>query len=235
MNWSKLYPLDEQFVPRPLVLPPVPAPEADEPTPRAIEATVEDSPAPEPPVTEPPEAPCEDVVEEAFQRGLGEGELRSQAHLEPVLQALQKAGARMAGLRETLYEQSHQEMVSLVMAICRKILHRELSLDPAVIGSTLREALRQALQAEEHHVHLHPDDLAEAERLRPELMRSIRGIQHLAMHPDGQIARGGCRVESTKGEVDATLEGQLAVIEEALRGQLPEDKSQKTEDRRQEI
>ncbi len=215
MSLSRLYPLDEQFVPRPLVV--VTAPADTE----AVAA--ETAPPQDSAVTDTGPAPCDAIEAEAYQRGLNEGIRQAQAGLEPTLHALQEAATRLIVLRDQVVEQSRQEMISLIMAICRKLLQREIAADPAVIGETLRQAMNLALQADEYHVHLHPDDLAEAERLRPSLISSLRGIQHLVLHPDSHIGRGGCRVESQLGEVDATIEGQLATIEAELRKQRAED------------
>ncbi|OQX20569.1 MAG: hypothetical protein BWK76_00705 [Desulfobulbaceae bacterium A2] len=214
MSLSKLYPLDEHFIPRPLVAPlPVPMEPAAVETSDARDVNAED--------TGP--APCDAIEEEAYQRGVNEGILQAQAGIEPTLHALQEATTQLVSLRNQVVEQSRQEMVSLIMAICRKLLHREIAADPAVIGETLREALKLALQADEYHIHLHPDDLAEAERLRPSLLTSLRGVQHLVLHPDPRIGRGGCRVDSNLGEVDATIEAQLAAIEAEIRKHRAED------------
>ena len=51
---------------------------------------------------------------------------------------------------------------------------------------------------------------------KPLFIASISGLKNIIFEGDAAIARGGCLVESTLGQVDATLESQLAQIRQHL-------------------
>ena len=51
---------------------------------------------------------------------------------------------------------------------------------------------------------------------KPLFLASISGLRNLSIDADAAISRGGCRVDSELGDVDATIESQLAAIRQAL-------------------
>jgi flagellar assembly protein FliH len=105
-------------------------------------------------------------------------------------------------------------MVLLVFALAKKVLHMDLPLREETIQETLRAAFQYVADPRKVTIHLHPKD-----------------HQHLMAHPEGlawgpkggeghniqiladpAVTRGGCFLETSFGEIDATLEAQLDQI-----------------------
>jgi flagellar biosynthesis/type III secretory pathway protein FliH len=99
------------------------------------------------------------------------------------------------------------------MAISRKIIKQELQLKRDTISKNLDEALRLAIRNEEYHITLNPEDLALVEEIQPQLIATIRDLEHIVILTDPAITPGGCMVESQHCTVDATIEGQLEAAE----------------------
>lgn len=98
-------------------------------------------------------------------------------------------------------------LLSLVSAICKSILHRELSTDVGYIQTTLDRAL-ELLSGEQGAVNLtlHPDDAAAVtDKWSDEL-----GELKITTAPE--ITRGGCLIQRKDSLVDATIESQLQKI-----------------------
>jgi flagellar biosynthesis/type III secretory pathway protein FliH len=77
---------------------------------------------------------------------------------------------------------------------------------------------RKALRA-----RLNPDDLRTIESSRDQLRKIGEPLpEELVLCADPGIARGGCVLESAAGQVDARMETQLELIEQALRGLEPQ-------------
>jgi flagellar assembly protein FliH len=106
--------------------------------------------------------------------------------------------------------------LSLATAIAQRVVRRELARTPEVTLALVKEALELAAGTTDVRLHMHPDDLAilgpEVEALTAELVRL--GAAHVVA--DGNITRGGCRVETRYGTIDQQLETQLARIEQEL-------------------
>jgi flagellar assembly protein FliH len=108
-----------------------------------------------------------------------------------------------------LDDQVEREVVSLVVAIVRQLVRREVKTDPGQIVGVVREALSILPVASRNiQVLLHPEDAA--------LVREVYALSAADLNwrivEDPVIARGGCRVQTETSQVDATLESRLAAL-----------------------
>ena len=112
------------------------APAAPQPKPPA------ETPTAAPPVSE---ADRERIEREAYQRGFSEGSAlgkqQAGAELQPVLERLGKCLAELASMRSRMRRDGEGDLVKLSIAIARRVLHRELTLDPESIGGLIKVAL----------------------------------------------------------------------------------------------
>ncbi len=108
------------------------------------------------------------------------------------------------------------ELVSLVMLICRELLGREISTNPAVIDYTLGRALEMLRGATRVRARLHPEDVAWLGSISADLPA------HVELVPDAALQRGECVLDSDRGSIDATWETQLRLVHEALSWEMPE-------------
>jgi flagellar assembly protein FliH len=155
---------------------------------------------------------------EAFAKGYAQGERagieaggkRAEAMLRRVAQTL----TDLASLRETLIQQTERQMVQLAITIARRIVHREVSLDPELIAAMAHVALRKLGTSSPATIKLNPEDYTvvahEGERW---------GGGQVTVVPDPSVARGGCLVESEFGRIDASIERQLEEMSRALLGE----------------
>jgi flagellar assembly protein FliH len=142
----------------------------------------------------------------AFERGRVQGQAEGQAAerrvkaghaamLEPVVAALH---ARFAELQEG----GGDALLDLAITIARQVIRREIALQRDALLPVAREAVSMIADQHVHpRVFLHPHDLA---ILQPDFEADglLKGCRFIA---DPRVARGGCRVETAQGEVDATL------------------------------
>ncbi len=154
--------------------------------------------------------------EDAFARGRQEGLAEAEGKLSRTAGALASALEDISRLRETILKNSTDDMLRLVMAVAEQVVHAELGSRPELILETLKRALAAAVRSDEYRVRLHPEDLALVTEKKPLLLASLSGLKNLVLEASPQVTRGGCLVESELGEVDATLEGQLAEIRQRL-------------------
>jgi len=105
----------------------------------------------------------------------------------------------------------------VAMSIARRILHRELSVDPAALEGLVGGALQRLPAQEICRIRIHPELEA---GVRQALARD--GREGLPLIADGTLERGAILVETARGKVDASLETQLAEIGRGLADRLPE-------------
>jgi len=122
----------------------------------------------------------------------------------------------MLALEDALDDAVGAQLAELALAIARQVVRRELKADPAQILTIVRETVQLLpLTARDVRIVLHPEDAALVrERLAPANTGRAWTIAE-----DPMITRGGCRVTSETGQIDARLEAQLASVIGAVLGE----------------
>ncbi len=167
------------------------------------------------PDSEPPPGAAGDharIESEAFDRGFREGEAagaaRAQQQFQAAVRAFAEAAAGLAGYKPSLRAEAEREMVALALAVARKIVRRELSIDPDVVLALVKACLQEIRNAEVYRLRLHPQDVqAVAAHLQQ---------HHIEVIPDAAVGRGGAVFETSQGRLDARVDTQLAEIERGL-------------------
>lgn len=96
--------------------------------------------------------------------------------------------------------------------MARRVVARELQLDPALIVQAVREAAAALPSAtRELRIAVHPDDL--------ELLRELDASEtHWRFGADPALSRGDCMLESARSRLDARVETRLAAVIDAVLG-----------------
>jgi len=106
--------------------------------------------------------------------------------------------------------------VETAVAIAEKILYTTLERRPEVAIGMISEALRLAAGHSQLRVQLHPDDIAQLGAQAQDLVQSLSACAEAVIIPDATVGRGGCRIETRHGEIDAQVDTMLARITEEL-------------------
>ena len=154
---------------------------------------------------------------EAFTKGYAQGERagleaggkRAEAMLRRVAQTIEELG----GLRQTLIQETEREMVQLALTLARRVVHREVTLDPELAAALAHVALERLGTTTPATIRLNPEDYTIVAQ-----DGARWGGQTVTVVPDPSISRGGCLVESAFGSVDATIERQFDELSRALFG-----------------
>ena len=122
----------------------------------------------------------------------------------------------LAGLETDLQRIDRElalEVVQLGLAVARKLVGAALRVQPELVQASVEEALRHVAQQQAPvRVVVHPEDAA---MVRVHLEVSPRAGAW-SIKEDAGIARGGCRIESATGEIDATLAQRWERVTAAL-------------------
>jgi flagellar assembly protein FliH len=155
-------------------------------------------------------------VKEAWENGLRAGEAAARkSHNEQIratLELLAKTVAEVSSIRAETIRRAEADTVRLAIEIARRVLHRELSVDPSALEALIKAAIGRLQTQEIYRVRVHPD-------LEP-LMRACleqtgRGSA-VELIGDRALAKGGASFEINRGTLDASLDTQLREIEYGL-------------------
>jgi flagellar assembly protein FliH len=152
--------------------------------------------------------------------GYAAGEKAAREAFEQKTKTLAPALAGLLNLLEEnklrLQAEAEADLLNLSLAVARRLVRRELSANPDIIRSTLREAIALATDRTDLVVCAHPEDVAVMEEELPQIRRAFTDLGKVNLVPDETLARGGLLIRGRENEVDMRLEKQLEAIESAL-------------------
>ena len=111
---------------------------------------------------------------------------------------------------------AREEVVALALEMARRVVYRVIDADPTVVQDQVAEAMTLIGRATRAEVSVHPDDRSMLESILPDLMTQLGRSEQAAVRDDETLERGGCRVRTSAGAIDAQVTTQLDRIAEAL-------------------
>jgi len=160
---------------------------------------------------------AEKLREEAHAEGKARGEEEAKQEILPALVSFADAGQSLIVFEERMVARFTPEMVRLALEIAEKILGKAVAEDPEIVASVLERAKREVPDARWLRVRLHPADCRLLAELRPELVRAGQeGGRKIEVVASDEVGRGGCRIETEIGIIDATIPTQLEEIKRQL-------------------
>jgi flagellar assembly protein FliH len=152
----------------------------------------------------------------AYNQGLAAGEAaalqRMQQKLDPVLSGLNAMIAELASSRKRIRAEAEDDAVKLSIAIARRVLYRELATDPEAILGLVKAAFSKLNARETNRLRVSPSDAAAIQEHRAKLQLPPA----LEITSDGSLTPGSAIFETTRGELDASVDTQLAEIDRGL-------------------
>jgi flagellar assembly protein FliH len=158
----------------------------------------------------------EQRVAEARAAGVREGEAagrsRASAEMQAALERLAQSVQEMASLRARLRREAEADTVKLALAIARRVIRRELAIDPEALHGLVLAALEKLQAREICRVRVHPGQVSAVAAL---LRKAADGVA-VEVVPDGSRDPGAVVFETERGNLDASVESQLGEIERGL-------------------
>jgi flagellar assembly protein FliH len=177
-------------------------------------------PAAGPARTEQLELACRQKVREAREAGLCEGETagrnRAAAELQPVIERLARAIQEISNLRARLRREAEADVVKLALAIARRVVRREVAADPDALRGLVIAALEKLQGQEISRVKVHPSHVA----LVTSCLQQALSGGTVEVLPDPARQPGSVIFETTRGNLDASVDAQLQEIERGLADRL---------------
>ncbi len=154
---------------------------------------------------------------QAFEQGRQSAQQQLRSEFEAALArnsgAISRALNEFAVERQNYYRRVESEVVELALAIARKILHREVQIDPQALAGIVRVTLEKLDDGTKVTLHVHPQEAADwrhyfaclaEDRPAPEIQE------------DAALVRGECRIDTSLGSTEVGLASQLKEIETGL-------------------
>jgi flagellar assembly protein FliH len=154
------------------------------------------------------EAQADAHAREAHQAGIAEGRRAAAAELEPAMQRLAKTLEELSRYKSRLRKEAESDLVTLALAVARRILRRELSVDAEALQGVVTAALEKLQVRELSRVRVHPSH-------EDAVRRQLSNVHNISIQlvGDSTLQPGDVLFETTRGTVDGSIDSQLREIE----------------------
>jgi len=153
---------------------------------------------------------------EMFERGRQAAQQQLQSALDAAVararEQVEGAIRDFARERASYYRRVEGEVVQLALAIARKVLHREVQIDPHALAGIVRITLDKLDAGTKADLHVHP---SEATDWRHYFANRAEGVIP-EVHEDPSLPAGECRIATSLGSTEIGIASQLKEIETGL-------------------
>jgi flagellar assembly protein FliH len=152
-------------------------------------------------------------VQEALAAGRSQGEAAARealaANLDAELERVKKLGNQILASAPQLRKQAEGDLVRLAIAIARRILHREIAVDSEALLGLTKAALAAIDQREIQTIRTHTDNVPLVTRI----LEQGKSTRRIEITGDARLDSGALIIETSRGQLDASVETQLDEIE----------------------
>lgn len=160
-----------------------------------------------------------DAYHEGFRQGEAAGRKLAAQKIEPVLKSLIALIEAVSEERRTTIEKHETELIRIAFLVAVKILHREIEISSEAVLSVARAAMAKVIKAKEVLIRVSPYDLEMMQQQMNEAdVRKDWLPENVKLEADFNIGRGGCKVITDSGEIDATIETEIHLLKSILWG-----------------
>jgi flagellar assembly protein FliH len=149
------------------------------------------------------------LEQKARQAGFKEGEAAAAAVWRHAIENASRSVAEMAGARSRMRRECEEDVVKLSLAMARRILRRELTVDREALLGLVKAALDRVDLRETHRVKVRPEDAP----LVAAYLERIGSPHRVEVAADPALERGAVVFDTQRGQLDASIDTQLEEIE----------------------
>ncbi|MBX5470326.1 MAG: hypothetical protein IRZ21_10560 [Thermoleophilaceae bacterium] len=158
--------------------------------------------------------------QEGFEQGYQAGMAAAREECEPLASALAEAVREAGELRARAADDVEERAVELALRIAEKVVAGALEAQPERVVDVVRGALRCLVERERVTVLVNTLDLELVRDSLDSLRATLGGMEHVEVQEERRVPRGGARVRSAAGEVDASIETKLERAREVIAAEL---------------
>lgn len=153
---------------------------------------------------------------EGHQQALQESRQNFAQISEELLNTLRASCQQFDQCKHELLWQAEQNMVTLALAVARKVIKQAGMLSTDVALENVKAALDMITGKTDVVVKLNPDDIEHLKELTEKNEKLLGKYDSISFETDEKLTPGSCRVCTSQGEIDARLETQINRIANEL-------------------
>ncbi len=162
----------------------------------------------------------EEAAARGFEAGFATGQAEALTRLAPAAQALDEAVRQVVAASAEQEALVEREAVELALTLAQKIVAAVLEVESERVLDVVKGVLRGVTERERIVIEVNPDDLDLVREAAADVTAGLGGFGRVEVVAERRIPRGGCVVHTHEGEIDGTVETQLARAADVVRSTL---------------
>lgn len=158
--------------------------------------------------------------QDGYEIGFEEGRDQEMKRVDALADTISKMVLETEKYKAQLLLQGEKSVIKLVVAIANKIILSEPSLNPDVILTVAKNALKMVIDPSFIKIKANPMDLETLEKNKGFLENLVGKSSTVKIEADTGVLAGGCIVQTDFGDIDARLETQMLTMEQMLDNEL---------------
>lgn len=154
-----------------------------------------------------------EAFEQGFREGVAKAGVENEAQAQKQRAAVAEAIRAFTQQRDEYFRRVESEVVTLALAIARKILRREAQIDPLLLTGIVRVALEKIAGSQNVRLRVHPSQVA---RWREFIAQQNNFSVAPELSGDAELDTEQCRIETELGVTELSLETELKEVEQGL-------------------
>ena len=165
-------------------------------------------------------AEAEQIRAQAWAAGEAEGRAAGMASArtdaEPAVSAIAASLQAIEDVKAQMIAELEQDAVEMALRLAEQIIAGVLDVQPERVIDVGRNALRHLSDRRRVTLVVNPEDLELVSECVEQLQSELGGIEHLGVQSDRRIDRGGAIARTDSGEIDSSIDAQLARAREII-------------------
>lgn len=148
---------------------------------------------------------CEKLKEQAQKEGFEEGFKQWVEHIAKLEEEILKVRSDL-----------EKVVVPVALKAAKKIVGREIELSEKTIVDIVSNSLKAVSQHKKITIYVNKKDLEIVEAHRAQLKTLFESLEALSIRERSDISQGGCVIETEGGIINAQIENQWRILEQAF-------------------
>ena len=168
---------------------------------------------------------CSALQHQAFEdgrvAGIEEGKVQCRQAVDQEMQRAMTLVEQVKVAKAEMVVQAEADLVELALAIARRVLHREASIQKEVLTDHIHRILQNLSTSGRVCLKAHPDEVTHLQEMQSQFV--TRDGDPITIHIEGDhaVGLGGCTIHTDGLYIDATIDQQIQNLGEALTLQKP--------------
>lgn len=158
----------------------------------------------------------ESAREEGFQEGYEDGHQEARKETAELIEHAESILEEARRERHAYVENHEDSIIQLAVTLAERVLTESVEIDEDLVRQVVRDAVDDLREVREITLVLHPEDLKIIRDIVDELHGDHPSLESIDLSENDRLQRGGCRIRTDFGDIDATLSGILSHYESIL-------------------